>query len=64
MVCYSCLLISLLNISRKATPEETAQLGQYVFQVQEQYHKKYKEERRKKEEAKENIYELNRSNPV
>lgn len=54
---------SLLNISRKATPEETAQLGQYVFQVQEEYRRKYEEERRKKEEAKAKIYELNKSNP-
>ena len=54
---------ALLKISRKATQKETVELSQYVFEVQENYRKKIKEEYRKKEELKAKIYEANKSNP-
>lgn len=54
---------SLLNICRRATTKEASELSMYVKNVQDVYRKKFKEERRKIEEAKAKIYEANKSNP-
>lgn len=54
---------SLLKICRRATSEESAELSAYVKEMQDGYHKKFEDERRKKEEAKAKIYEANKNNP-
>ena len=54
---------SLLKICRRATSEESAELSAYVKEMQDGYHKKFEDERRKKEEAKAKIFEANKNNP-
>lgn len=54
---------SLLKICRRATSEESAELSAYVKEMQDEYHKKFEYERRKKEEEKAKIYEANKNNP-
>ncbi len=53
----------LLKICRRATSGESAELSLYVKKMQDGYHKKFEDECHKKEEAKEKIYEANKSNP-
>lgn len=51
-----------LKICRKATLDEAKELAIYVKEMEEGYYKKIKDKQRKEEEAKQKIYEANKSN--
>ena len=51
-----------LKICRKATSDEAKELALFVKEMEDGYYKKIKDKQRKEEEAKQKIYEANKSN--